>query len=45
MFVDLADPNIQPCNVNISDIPRVQLSQSLCDKLEDLLKREEKIAI
>ena len=42
MFVDLADPNIQPCNVNISDIPRVQLSQSLCDKLEDLLKREEK---
>ncbi len=42
MFVDLSSADIQPHKISFEDIPNVQLTPSLCQKIEEMLKKEEK---
>ena len=40
MFVDLSSADIQPHKISFEDIPNVQLTPSLCQKIEEMLKKE-----
>lgn len=41
MFADLSDKGIQPQNIDVKDIPEIEISEDLKQKIQKLLEKEE----